>query len=66
MLGSDQVRERGKRKWLDSGYILKTELVVRFEVGYSSRWRADSWGAKERLVEARMNLRVLAARNVRS
>lgn len=46
MLGSDQVRERGKRKWLDSGYILKTELVVRFEVGYSSRWRADTWGGK--------------------
>ena len=43
MLGPDQVK-RGKRKWLDSGCILKTEQVLRFEIGYNSRVRTDCWG----------------------
>ena len=44
MLGPDQVRERGKRKWLDAGYILTTEQVLRFEIGNNSRLRTDCWG----------------------
>lgn len=60
MLGPDQVRERGKRKWLDSGYILKSEQVLRFEIGYNSRLRTDCWGVGCAKVWQKFFLSVLA------